>query len=689
MQVIFTFSKSRRPVRPEMSVRESAIDLLRAGEVADALRLLQENTRDPAAQVLLREHLVGEGLLDQAMPLIERLSGEHGSEAHVSRSIVALLQGDVQTAARECEAALRKDPNSATAHNHLGRALHNQGRSEAAIRAFGQAVELDPGYAQAWSNLGHVQRAIGRLPESVEAYQRALAQAPGYQSARLNLGISWSLLEQPDRALACFEELLQADPGHVEAMVNAGLALHVLGRIPEARKRLEQALERAPGHANAWCYLGVLLNEQLDTEGALEALHKALELNPGDIEARVELAGVLEQSNRLDEAQAAVQAGLDRDPHHPALKLEAARLARRNGDATTALALLRGLRPDRLPARLAQQAWFELGQALDRNGEWDEAYDAFAAGNRLAAQSPRRAQIDPHGFEQRCEAIEQWLSGGAPGIAPGPGELAGDTGADLCFLLGFPRSGTTLLDTFLGALPEVQSVEERPTLEAVIEVLRAAEPGYPAALQSLSAEEVADLRRAYREALERHAGPRPAAAKWVLDKLPMRSLNVGLIQRLFPRARLLFALRHPCDVVLSNFMQSYADNEAFIHFDTLADSAAMYHRVMSVWRAYQPFLGLDCLLTRYEDLVDDPRTELERVCRFLDLEPTEEMLDTEARLANRGRIRTNSYQQVAEPVYSRSRGRWENYAGHFNTVLPVLQPWIKQFGYAEPAGDQG
>lgn len=672
-----------------MSVREEAIALLQDAQVAEALDLLQQHSRDPGAQALLREHLVGEGQVDQAMPLIERLAREHGAEAHVSRSILALLQGDVKSAERECDTALRKDPNSATAHNHLGRALHNQGRSEEAIRALEQSVQLDPGYAQAWYNLGHVQRALGRVPESIKAYEQALAQAPAYQAAQLNQGISWSLLEQPDRALACFEGLLQAHPEHVEALVNAGLALHVLGRLPEARSHFEQALEHDPRHANAWCYLGVLRNEQLDTEGALEALQQALALNPGDIEARVELAGVLEQSNRLDEAHEAVHAGLERDPHHPALKLEAARLARRAGDTTAALALLRGLRPERLPPRLAQQAWFEFGQALDRNGEWDEAYDAFAAANRLAAQSPRRAQIDPHGFEQRCEAIGHWLSAGAPGIEPGPGELGGDTGADLCFLLGFPRSGTTLLDTFLGALPEVHSVEERPTLETVIEALRAREGGYPGALQAFAADEVADLRLAYRQALARHAGPQPATAKWVLDKLPMRSLNVGLIQRLFPRARLLFALRHPCDVVLSNFMQSYADNEAFIHFDTLEDSAAMYDRVMSLWQDYQPFLGLDRLATRYEDLVDDPRAELAHVCQFLDLEPTEEMLDTEARLAGRGRIRTNSYQQVAEPVYHRSRGRWENYAEHFDAVMPVLQPWIERWGYAEPDGEHG
>ncbi|NND44946.1 MAG: tetratricopeptide repeat protein [Xanthomonadales bacterium] len=672
-----------------MGLTQDARALVRAGEVAEAIRLLRTEDSDPGSAALLREHYIGEGQVEQAMPCIERLASDHGPEAHTSRSIKALLSGDVNAAVSEAEQAVRMDAESATAHNQLGRALHNQGCSADAIQAFERAIQLDPDYPQAWYNLGHVQRAIGRLPESTESYEQALERAPAFRAARLNLGISYSVLEQPDRALACLKPLLEADPDDVEALVNAGLALHQLGRLDEAEAHLERALELDARHANAWCYLGVLRNERLDTEGALDALQQALQLNPADTEARVELAGALEQSNRLDEARTVVEEGMQRDPYHPALRLEAARLQRREGDIAEALRTLRSLNPAKLPPRLAQQAWFELGHALDRNGEWPEAYHAFEQGNRLAAQSPRRQQVDAEGFARRCEALEHWLAEGAPGIEPGPGELTGDTGADLVFLLGFPRSGTTLLDTFLNAHRGVRSVEERPTLEQLIEGIRQSGADYPAALADFDAGTVQALRHQYRSALKQHAGLEPSAGTIVLDKLPMRTLNVGLIQRLFPRARVLLALRHPCDVVLSNFMQSYADNEAFIHFDSLAESAAMYDRVMGLWLAYQPYLGLPTLETRYEDLVADSGAELDRVCGFLGIEATDEMLDVENRLAQRGRIRTNSYQQVAEPVYQRARGRWLNYREPFAAVMPTLRPYIGQFGYSDEAEDGG
>jgi tetratricopeptide (TPR) repeat protein len=659
---------------------QQASELIQRGQVAEALALLKQHPKDLQCLVRLREYHVGERQLDQAMPVLQRLTDEHGAEAHVSRSIHALLGGDVQAALRECEAALRIDPESATAHNHLGRAQHNLGRSAQAVQSLEAALRIDPAYAEAWQNLGHVLRASSQLNEAVEAYQQALAIAPAYTAARLNLGITLSLLDQPEPALAAFEQILESDPEHVEAMVNAGLALHVLGQLDRARGHFERAIRLDPRNADAHCYLGVLLNELLDSDGASAALEAALRLNPRDIEARAELAAVFEQSNRLEAARREVEAGLQTDPSHPALKLEAAKLDRRDGNIESALGILRGIGPQQLQPRLAQQYYFELGQALDRAGESGEAFRAFTAGNALAARSPRRAGIDPQAFFQRCDDMSRWLSQGAPGLLPEAGERSGDTGRDLCFLLGFPRSGTTLLDTFLSAHPAVQSIEEKPTLERVVATLYQSQKGYPAGLEALTVADLEALRGEYRVELAR-LGLIGEGTTVVLDKLPMRTLNAGLIQRLFPDARLLFALRHPCDVVLSNFMQAYAENEAFIHFDTLGDSARMYDRVMALWGQYDAVLELKRTRCRYEDLVMDTELELERICGFLGIDLNQAMLDLQSRLAARGRIRTNSYQQVAEPIYQRSSGRWKHYAAQMKEVLPVLAPYAEQFGY--------
>lgn len=248
----------------------------------------------------------------------------------------------------------------------------------------------------------------------------------------------------------------------------------------------------------------------------------------------------------------------------------------------------------------------------------------------------------------------------------------------LAFLIGMPRSGTTLLDTMLDAHPEVASIEEKPTLEQLLGELPGA-PNYWPRLGELDAPRRVALRARYLDAVAAHI---PGGfSGLVLDKLPLRLLQLPLIRVLFPEARLLFALRHPCDVVLSNFMQQYVPNEAFIHFDTLAASAGTYDRVMQAWRAMVERWQLSPQTVRYEALVADPEAVLGATCAHLGLDLHPAMLDVQQRLAGRGRIQTNSYQQVAEPVYQRAAGRWQAYRPWFEPLLPTLQPHIDWLGY--------
>jgi hypothetical protein len=341
---------------------------------------------------------------------------------------------------------------------------------------------------------------------------------------------------------------------------------------------------------------------------------------------------------------------------------------------------LRRIDPRRLPMRTAPQYWFELGNALDRSDDIAGAMKAFEAGNALAARSVRRQDIDPAAFDRTLDRLLAWTRGGAPGHAAAGDDPADDGGLGLCFLVGMPRSGTTLLDTMLAAHPDVASIEELPTLEPVIDELQRLPGGYPDALASIDARTVHRLRKRYRVAVAGHLGDRRPGL--LVDKLPLRCLHVGLIHRLFPRARVLFALRHPGDVVLSNFMQQYAPNEAFVHFDTLADSARMYARVLELWQASLAAFPLRHDYVRYESLIASPADELGRVCDFLGLTFDPAMIDDDARQATRERVRTNSYQQVAEPIYQRASGRWQRYRPYLEPVIEQLQPHAKRLGYS-------
>jgi hypothetical protein len=276
------------------------------------------------------------------------------------------------------------------------------------------------------------------------------------------------------------------------------------------------------------------------------------------------------------------------------------------------------------------------------------------------------------------DAIEAWLDNGA---SVEKYEKEEDMGEDLCFLLGFPRSGTTLLDVMLDGHPKTQTLEERSTFENVAFTIDKEHGGYPFGLSPLDVSGREALRQQYRALLAKE-GIRLNSGGIIVDKMPIRTIHAACIHRLFPRAKFLFALRHPCDVILSNFMQNFAANEAFVHFNTLAESTRIYERVMRIWKTSSELMPMPVHFVRYEQLVSDTERTLQEVCRFLELPWVESMGAHQNTLKDRSRIKTNSYHQVSEPVYQRSLDRWQHYRPQFEPYLAKIKPYADYFSYS-------
>ncbi len=651
-----------------------------AGDADGAVRWLREHDDDPSCRALLVEYLAAERDVAGLAGVFARPATDP-IQRLIESAIQAHLRGDPAEAARRGQEALRHDPGNPRAQNHIGRALFNLGRREEALAAFRAAVANDPGYVQAINNIGHVERALGR-PEAALAQFRAAAHAsPGFVEARFNLGVM--LLAQPsaEAALGEFEAVLALRPGHPDALVNAGSCLHLLRRYEEAETRYRAVIDRpGPPLALAWRQLAKLYIETARIDRAIETFRALVARLPDVAEFRAELVSTLEVANRLDEAEHEVRAALARHPDDAVLQYEAAKIERRRGAAGPALQRLLSIPRARIPPHLQQWFHFELGTALDANGRYDEAFAAFVESNRHAGHGMRARMVDRGALDRILDALQHWVAQGAPAPTPGPDE---DLGEDLVFLLGFPRSGTTLLDLMLDGHAQVQSLEERQTMEPVFWLVDQRFGGFPHGLAGTSAGDRAELRAHYRQRLV-DEGVVPQRGGIVVDKMPMRSPYVAFIQRLFPRARFLFALRHPLDVVLSNFMQNYAANDVFVHFHQLEEIARVYARVMRIWQATQRCIPTASWMpVRYEDLVADRDAVLRPLCRFLGIEWQAEMGDHLRTLAQRQHIKTNSYQQVTQPVYRRSAGRWRHYERHLNPVRPLLEPYLQAFGYAE------
>ena len=254
------------------------------------------------------------------------------------------------------------------------------------------------------------------------------------------------------------------------------------------------------------------------------------------------------------------------------------------------------------------------------------------------------------------------------------------------FLVGFPRSGTTLLDQILDNHPGIQVMDERPIFDTISHTITKDFDDFAAAFSALGQKELRENRELYFQLVDQYLARRPGTL--LIDKLPLNIRHVPLILRLFPSAKFILVLRHPCDVVLSNFMQRYKLNEAMANFFTLADAAHCYARVMYLWQKCAAQLPMTYHTVRYESLVTDFETEVRSLLEFLEVGWDEAVLGYATRAREKAIINTPSYQAVTEPINTRAKFRWVRYREQMKPILDDLAPFVEAFGYAEMSAEE-
>ena len=595
---------------------------------------------------------------------------------HNNLGSVLLRLGRPAEAEASYRRALELRPDYAEAHSNLGASLYEQGRFDAAEAACRRALGLNPDYAEAHNTLGNALRERGAASAAEAAFRRALAISPGYAEAHNNLGNALQERGALDEAEASYRSALEIRPDYAEAHCNLGNALESGGRLGAAADSHRAAIRARPDYARAHAELAGVLQEDGRTEEAEAGYRRALECDGGFAPAHAGLATLWEKASRLEEAAAAAADALALDPGNLLATLVAAKCARRGGDVEGGLGRLGALDRDALDAPSRAAVCFELGNLYDRSADYASAYEAYAEGNRYNAEHWRALHSDAQAYPRQIERLAAafrpaWVASWTPSVP--------ETSPPPAFLVGFPRSGTTLLERILDAHPHLVSLEEKPAISAVVARLEALPGGYPEALAGLSADDIESLRRVYWDEVAPHLGePKPGVG--LVDKLPLNMTDAGLIHRLFPTAKFVFALRHPCDVVLSGFMQPFQPNRAMVHFATLEDTARLYARAMGLWRQYAEVLPLDHHAVRYEEVVADARATARSVLAFLGVAWDDAVLEYRERPRQWGSA-TPSYHQVAQPIYARSVGRWTNYRDRLEPVLPLLAPFIAALGY--------
>ncbi len=594
--------------------------------------------------------------------------------------------GRLADAGRLYRQACERDPVDVEAWLKLSAVQRRLGALDAAEQCARTAVRLQPALARAHFALAAALHAGGRREEAITAYRSAIDLAPDIAMTHYVLGTALHESDRVGDALASYRRAIELQPGFVEAESNLAAALIALGRVDEAESVLQQALARRPGAPALLLNLASVAERRTRFDVAVDLYGQALRALPADsaaplaLDARAALATLLEKLGRVDEAAEQVERGLALGPAHPRLGLAAALVARRQGRIDEAIGYLESIDRQPLPHLLAGQVGTLLGQLLDQRGDSARALPAVVEGKRRLALAAPTHEAERQRYAARLHQRRSEFDRLDRAAAPSPADAAGDDDAP-AFLVGFPRSGTTLLEQILDAHPALQTMEERPALAAAERALEAAAGASAIPADGLTGEQVRSLRRVYFDEVRRHLEREPGTR--LVDKLPLNIVRVPLAHRLFPRARFILALRHPCDVCLSCLMQDFSVNEAMASFFTLEDTARLYADVMGLWMEYARALPLPVHAVRYEDLVADVPGEARRLLDFLGVGWHDAVLGHTEHARRRGVIFTPSYHQVTQAVYRRAAWRWKRYADSMAPVLPVLQPFVDAFGYAE------
>jgi tetratricopeptide (TPR) repeat protein len=485
----------------------------------------------------------------------------------------------------------------------------------------------------------------GKFEESLRLLQRAVAIAPGDVGARNALALCLQRLDRPAEALYHVDELLKKHPELGFAHANKGNALISLGWLGRAK----------------------------------ESHLRALQLEPGNLAATAALASIATHRGEHDEARSWAEQALKLAPGFPdaVLSLAAAELA--SGAASRAEALLHQLILDSRagPSDKARASGL-LGDVLDALGRHAEAFDAYSTCNEALRQIHRRFASGTsmlaytRALSAAMENIGEQLLARNPAAEADSADPLGHV-----FLLGFPRSGTTLLEVVLDGHPQVASIEEHELLtDAVLKFMR--EPLNFEPLARANESELRALRAAYWDGVRKSGID--VAGKMFVDKHPLNTLKLPLIARLFPSAKVLFASRDPRDVVLSCFRRRFKMNPAMYELLTLPGAAAFYDAVMRFADRVRPALGLDWREVRYETLVADLAQETSAICKFLGLEWVAEMGDFAARVQGREHA-TPSTAQLARGLDRSGIEQWRNYGAQLEPILPTLNGWVERLGY--------
>lgn len=590
---------------------------------------------------------------------------------------------------------LLRDPGHALSHANLGLALRELNRPEEAIASCREALRLKPDLAEAGNTLGLLYKDRKGFAEALSCFKLAIKQRPVYAEAHYNLGLCHEALNDTEAAAQCFREAIRLRPGYAEAHGHLGHIFAAAGELSKATSHYARAIEAKPDYVDALnglgnalldqenfrdnyaeaekCYreslryrpdipeihmnLALALQDQAKYEEAEAHYHRALELKPDYEDAVAGLATLLERKGEFAASDAVLRPLVEKGTNNINVANAYAAVARHVDRRQDAVTLLEHCVGNATVARQRMEAFFSLGKLFDEMRDPEKAFDYYRQANSLEAGRFDAKQTE-RDFDQLMTVFSR------SGMATMP--RASNHSRLPVFIVGMPRSGTSLVEQILASHPEVYGAGELGDIHKITTLL----PGmispaapYPQCVGSLGKKSLDQTAQAHLERLMEFS----PTARRVTDKMPHNFLGLGLIDMLFPAARVIHIMRSPMDNCLSIYFQHF--NTFHPYASDLADLGVYYRQYLRLMAHWRETLRIPMLEIQYENLVENQEKISRELIEFCGLEWDDRCLNFHE---TKRVTKTISYDQVRRPMYKKSVARWRAYQAHLEPLAAAL-----------------
>ena len=624
----------------------------------------QGNLQDPAVQGMYDDaarHLQAGRLAEaeQLFRMVLAVQPRHADTLHCL-GLIAYQGSHYDESVELIGKAIRLRKDNPNYYCNLGNALLRQGRIDEAMSGYRRALALKPDLAEAHNNLGSALGGQGRIDDAMLHYARALAINPDYAEAYYNMGNLVRDQGRIDDAVMYFERALVLNPDHANAHNNLGIILNDKGRSDEAIAHFESALALNPYLVDAHNNLANILVAQGRLDDAIAHYERSITINPDQIEAHNGIANVLTSQGKFKDALVYYERALTINPHYAETHFNRSEIKTFHHDDPDLAVLEALVETDDLPDSKAPYIHFALAKAFEDTGDHVRAFEHMRQGNTLKRSHIQYDEKSTLEYFRRIATVfdsnllDRFQGEGNPSSVP-------------IFVLGMPRSGSTLVEQILASHPQIHAGGELTALEKAGNAVFGAidhQIQYPESVPAFDGAILRQLGQSYLDLLPPCADDKVR----IIDKLPGNFLNIGLIRLILPNARIIHTMRDPIDTCVSCYSKLFESGLEFTYdLAELGRYYRSYRGLMDHWRSVLPPGAI--LAVSYEDVVDDLEGQARRLIDYCGL-PWDDRCLTFHETSRP--VRTGSVAQVRKPLFRSSLQRWRRYEGELAPLLNEL-----------------